>query len=100
MLESRSFASSCPSPFPRENHRLLVTGGNNVSTTEVLTENGWENLLPPLPDSTYAHCSVLLNSSSVFIIGGSQSGSVSPKTYLLSTRNNEWTEGPSLIAER
>jgi hypothetical protein len=100
LLQTRSYASSCPSPFPRENYRFLVSGGIDLNTTEILTENGWENLLPPLPVTINRHCSVLLNSSTVFIIGGRQSGSISPKTYLFNTGNNGWTEGPSLIAPR
>jgi hypothetical protein len=100
MLQSRFYASSCPSPFPRENHRLLVSGGSGLNSTEILTENGWKNLLPPLPVTIYYHCSVLLNSSTVLLIGGLQSGSYSTKTYLFNTGNNGWTEGPSLIAPR
>jgi hypothetical protein len=101
MLQPRSFASSCPSPFPREDHRFLVSGGYNLNTTEILTENGWKNLLPPLPVEIYGHCSVLLNSSTVFVIGGSQSSPGSgSNTYLFSTENNGWTEGPSMIAAR
>ncbi len=99
MLQSRYQASSCPSPFPRENHRFLVSGGSGLNSTEILTENGWENLLPPLPLEISYHCSVLLNSSTVFIIGGVQSAN-SPKTYLFSTGNNGWIEGPSLISSR
>ena len=82
-----------------------------MSTTEVLTENGWKNLLPPLPVIIYEHCSVLIDSSTVFIIGGRQTGSVqrvdgvqnsvdSAKTYFFTTGNNGWTEGPTLIAAR
>jgi hypothetical protein len=71
-----------------------------MNTTEILTENGWENLLPPLPVAPYGHCSVLFNSSTVLLIGGSQNGSKSSKTYMFYTENNGWTEGPSLIAPR
>jgi hypothetical protein len=79
----------------------LVSGGNNLTTTEVLTEKGWENLLPPLPVTIdFGHCSVLLNSSTVVIISGVQSGSVSPKTYSFRNGIKGWTEGPTLIAAR
>ena len=27
--EKRGYASSCPSPFPKESHKLLVAGGND-----------------------------------------------------------------------
>jgi hypothetical protein len=101
MLESRYGASACPSPFPRENHRFLVSGGSRGNTTEILTENGWENLLPALPVEFNGHCSVLLNSSTVFLIGGVQSGSATAKTYLFNIGNDGgWSEGPALITAR
>jgi hypothetical protein len=100
LLQSRTYASSCPHPFPRQNHRFLVSGGSGLNTTETLTENGWENLLPPLPVAIDQHCSVLFNSSTVLIIGGLQRQRKSSKTYLFSAGNNGWTEGPPLITSR
>ena len=119
--ENRSHTALSPSPFPNEIHSVLVIGGYDPSlnTSEILTENGWENLLPELPVTVFDTCSVLLNSTTVMVIGGSQNEVPSRKTFLLNTkvsrddssqnpRNAEgfgrieesWIEGPELMTER
>jgi len=66
---------------------------------EILTKDGWEQFLPSLPVSSSENCMVLLNSTTVILIGGSQDGhSYSRDTYLFNTASNnqEWVKGPRL----
>ena len=76
MNEERAYAAVSKSPFPNGPHKLLVTGGRNsggdLQTSEMLTEKGWEYILPPLPVTIYDHCTVLVNSTTILMIGGSQ----------------------------
>ena len=93
----RGAASMSLSPYP--NSSILLTGGQNefANTGEYLTENGWQNVSAPLPVNISYHCSVLVNSTTVLIIGGFQNVHYfSPETYLLNTENEKWIEGPSL----
>jgi len=49
-----------------------------------------------LPVSISHHCSVLVNSTTVLIIGGYQNDATSPNTYVFNADNEIWTEGPPL----
>jgi hypothetical protein len=102
--KNRSHMGLSPSQFPKENHSVLVIGNYDPSsnTSEILTENGWENLLPELPVTIFDTCSVLLNSTTVMVIGGIQNGATSRNTFLFNTKVGEesWTEGPTLLTER
>ena len=95
----------CPSPFINENNKLFVTGGYTpgewTNSSMVLTSDGWETLTPSLPVTVYDHCSVLLNSTTVMVIGGHQGLPGLPQnTYLFNANTNEWTEGPRLSTNR
>ena len=97
----RGAASMSLSPYP--NSSILRTGGQNefANTGEYLTENGWQNVSAPLPVNISYHCAVLVNSTTILIIGGDQNGiGESPNTYLFNTENEKWIEGPSLRIAR
>jgi hypothetical protein len=52
----------------------FITGGisghnDSLTSTEVLDETGWHLKLPPLPIPISDHCTVLLNSTTVMVIG-------------------------------
>jgi hypothetical protein len=100
----RHFAAISPSPYPSKFQKVFVTGGLNgdskLKTTEVLTEQGWKTLAQSLPVTVYGHCSVLVNSTTVMIIGGRQNDSTSPNTYFFNTETEVWTEGPQLKNRR
>ncbi len=103
--EVQGHSAFCPSPFTNENYKLFVTGGYSQSewlnSTLVLTPDGWETLPLSLPVTIYDHCSLLLNSTTVMVIGGHQSSPGSAKnTYLFNADTNEWTEGPFLSTDR
>jgi N-acetylneuraminic acid mutarotase len=83
--------------------KLLVTGGYDASqsdlkSAEMLTEEGWESNIPSLPVTIYAHCMVTVNSTTVMVIGGFQSGL--GKTFYFTFGEESWTEGPELKNKR
>ncbi len=84
--------------------KLLVTGGfdgfdfNN--SAEVLTEEGWENNIPSLPVTSYGHCMVTVNSTTVMVIGGGLNEDYSEKTFYFISAEDSWTEGPELKNKR
>jgi hypothetical protein len=98
---AKAWAAVSPSPYPSGDQRFFVTGGkpddnSSLNTAEVLTEEGWKTLPQTLPVTISRHCSVLVNSTTVMLIGGWQNGRMSPDSYLLNTANEVWTEGPHL----
>ena len=95
----------CPSPFINENNKLFVTGGYTpdewTNSSMVLTSDGWETLTPSLPVIVYDHCSVLLNSTTVMVIGGHQGSPGLPQNaYIFNADTYEWTESPRLSTDR
>ena len=96
----RFSAAICESPFKSQGHSLLVTGGITEAMTssdsaESLNGNIWEKVEPSLKVALQGHCMVLLNSSTVMVIGGGN-GQFLRETYIFNTEFGEWTDGPSL----
>jgi hypothetical protein len=87
------YAAVSPSPYPSNDQKLFVTGGRNTNTVKVLTDQGWKTLPQSLPAKVTGHCSVLVNSTTVMVIGGSQNNSISSKTYSFNTETEIWTAG-------
>jgi hypothetical protein len=104
MNRARAFAAISPSPYPSKSQKNFVTGGidgdKQLDTAEVLTEQGWETLPQTLPVNISSHCSVLVNSTTVMVIGGSQNSQVSSNTFIFNTENEIWNDGPQLKNER
>jgi len=101
----RAFASISSSPYPSEPHKLLIAGGRDstspyLSSAEVLTEHGWEIFSQTLPVKICYHCTVLVNSTTIMLIGGYQNNEYSANTFYLNTENNVWVEGPALKYKR
>jgi N-acetylneuraminic acid mutarotase len=115
----KCFAAVSPSPYPSSNQKLFVTGGTTkpdmpihpsvqgliYNTVEVLTQQGWETLPQILPVTVAGHCSVLVNSTTVLVIGGvqneySEENNMSSNTFLFNTETEIWTVGPELKNER
>ncbi len=84
--------------------KLLVTGGEYGSaflkSAEMLTEEGWDSNIPPLPVTISYHCMVTVNSTTVMAIGGWQNGQYSGKTFSFTFGEESWTEGPELKIKR
>jgi hypothetical protein len=91
--EERFLGAVSLSPYPTKSYKLFLTGGN---TTEVLTEQGWEELPQTIPVQIFAHCAVLINLTTVMAIGGYENIEYSNKTYFFNSENEIWTEGPQL----
>jgi hypothetical protein len=81
--------------------RLLVTGGNNLNSAEMLTKAGWESNIPSLPVTLEFHCVVTVNSSTVFVIGGfKDTYYYSSRSFYFNLGEGSWIEGPKLKYER
>lgn len=79
MNVARAYSTVSPSPYPDKPSKLFITGGINENEgpkmAEVLTEKGWETVLPVgLPNKIVGHCMVLINATTVLAIGGFQNG--------------------------
>ena len=100
------------SPFPQNNKKIkfLVTGGSNdyegaspYNTGEILTHDGWQLFSSNLPFNVSSHCMLLLNSTSIIMIGGYtgyHSYEYLSETHIFNTQTNKWTQGPSLKIPR
>ena len=102
---ARAFSAVAPSPYPSKSQKFFVTGGSknldySLDTAEVLTEQGWQTLATLLPDEITPHCSVLVNLTTVLLIGGRHNYSRSPNTFFFNTERETWTQGPPLESER
>ncbi len=91
-----------PSPFANKSHHLVSSGGYNgqdsLNRMDVLTHQGWEGLTA-LPEAIHAHCMLLVNSTTLMTIGGSN-GNTLNKTYIFHSWSQNWVSGPDLITAR
>jgi hypothetical protein len=106
MNSKRSCTSFASSPYPSKPHKLFVAGGSDngpfsyLSSAEVLTDHGWKILSETLPVNICCHCSVLVNSTTVMLIGGIKDAEHSATTFYFNTKNKIWVEGPTLKNKR
>ena len=74
-----------------------------TSTTEFISldETSSSSKGPSLPFSVFGHTMIKVNESTIYLIGGVQSGSVSRKTWIINpTKNFQIKKGPSLKMAR
>ncbi len=83
-----------------KNVRSLQTYVGFMNSAEMLTEKGWDSNIPVLPVSIAYHCIVLVNATTVMVIGGFQRYEDSGKTFCFNTEQQSWTEGPKLSYKR
>ena len=88
MYREGSFGSR--SPFANASHYMYITGVHK--TAEVLTDDGWKLIGPPLPVNIRDHCTTLLNSTTVIVIGDTHFGSNA--TFIFNSKNDAWIKGP------
>ena len=103
--DKRSFASAVVSPTPNELIKMVVTGGKSdlatLNSFEALSTSGWTTYWPRLPTTIMAHCSVLIKSTTLMLIGGSTGITPwSEKTFVLSTTDFTWNLGPPINVGR
>ena len=76
-----------------ENGEWFISGGlsndtSSNSTTELLTQDGWRPVLGDLPVKVNRHCMAFINSSTLIVIGGSQTNFVySSHTFVFDMNN-------------
>jgi hypothetical protein len=103
-LGSMTSARSNAAVVQLQSGQLFVTGGlngtNYLSSSEILTEQGWQAKVPSLPITFGYHCMVEVNSTTLLVIGGIQNGQRSAKTFYLSTKDLSWTVGPEMKTPR
>ena len=102
MTTGRNLAALAPSPFQNQSNNFVVTGGITndpaLENTGELFSNGiWQALSLNLPVQIYNHCMVLVNATTLMIIGGAQNGvDPSANTFYFNTENGNWQTGPKL----
>ena len=102
MTIARYIAAASQSPYPNRQQSLFVSGGYDpkigyLNTIEVLSDQGWQELPFPLPVTTYHHCMVLFNSTTVLVISGVENEN---NSFFFNTENEIWVEGPTLLSGR
>jgi hypothetical protein len=83
----------------KDGNLLVIEGYDGpeyLKNTEMLAERGWEGRVPPLPVTIAHHCMLTVNSTTVFVVGETQNGLVSGRTFYFTFGAETWTEGPEL----
>ena len=98
MKYPRSYAAVTSSNWFSKTQTFLVSGGNSSfgNTAEILTETGWSLIPKAMPYNVHYHCSVMLNSTTVFVIGGLVNGTISNTVLLFDLGAMAWSAGQSL----
>ena len=102
MTAPRQSSVITQSPFASNKSIILfMVGGQNgsgpLSSAEVLTNKGWESFQPSFPGTISVHCMLLINSTTVMVIGGRYNADYSIKTFYMSDSNRQWVPGPLLL---
>ena len=76
MESSRGHAAVSLSPYQNKSQNFFVSGGfdgqKDLNTGEINSANSWTPLKAGLPVTIRRHCMVLLNSTTVLLVGGIQ----------------------------
>ncbi len=56
--------------------------------------------MPSLPFTTFLHCLVPINASTIMFIGGYHDFYIQPTVYFFNTESQVWTEGPPMNVGR
>merc|ERR1712062_503801 len=78
----------------------LNNGGNYLNSGEIINfdQNNVDDFV--LKEKIYAHCSVLVNSSTAMILGGYDGSSSVKSTYFLNLNTFKVTDGPKMQERR
>ena len=102
LIKGRRFASS----VVLNETRLLVTGGRDengkdLNSSEFISLDQPPEDGPKLPFTVYHHSMVLVDSTSIYLIGGCQDYKMSEKTWIIDAKNNfAIKEGPPMNKSR
>jgi len=104
MNEKRLHAALSESPYSTEGPSFFVTGGidelGNVTTTvEILKGNKWD-YNAEMPVELQYHCTVLLNSTAVMVIGGMNKTTYQSDVFYFNSNSEKWTKGSPLNKPR
>ena len=102
------WADKSASLSPDQSNRLIMTGGFVSETdndrrinVDSLTDRGWESFSPNLPFALTKHCMVVINSTSLLIIGGHNGQTDISNTYYFHSWRQRWIQlGPYLAESR
>ena len=101
MMHPRSLMSS----VVLNKSKLWITGGiqrrSSTNSTEIISLDQPPVPGPDLPFTVYGHSMVLVDSTTIYLIGGCQNGQESSKTWIIDPTNNfQIKVGPSLNISR
>ena len=101
MMHPRSLMSS----VVLNKSKLWITGGiqrrSSTNSTEIISLDQPPVPGPDLPFTVYGHSMVLVDSTTIYLIGGCQNGQESNKTWIIDPTNNfQIKVGPSLNRSR
>ena len=99
LFEARFYSSIIKLPLVNDPMTLFLTGSYYplLNSAEVLINGKWEMWPGTLPGKIGSHCMVMLNSTTVILIGGKQDDvAYSNKTHFLDIQTHNWFNGPEL----
>jgi N-acetylneuraminic acid mutarotase len=105
MTKPTAGGSFVQSPFGIKSHQLVSIGGvfanyDRSKNVEVLTDKGWERQPYELPVGLYGLCTVLVNLTSLMVLGGQTGQAALNNTYILNLESQSWVSGPTLKNKR
>jgi hypothetical protein len=104
--QCRGYPASALVSLQEEEEVLMITGGHDgtsslLKSVESFDGNHWEQgQLPELPNGLDFHCLIKINATTLLLIGGSETTSVSgatAKTHFFHTDKKQWSPGPNVI---
>ena len=99
MTTTRSLCATMKSPFINDSVSLFFTGSAYplLDSAEIFLNGVWQKWPINLPTKIGYHCMVMLNSTALILIGGTQDAVVySPRTHIFDIANQKWSDGPVL----
>merc|ERR1719493_539435 len=103
MIKKRAWAAAT-----KYGEEILVSGGSDddriLETTEIRHEDGsWHYFVVDLPEPTYGHCMVTIDTSKIFLVGGRNADyELLSTVYLLDKTNigEGWQQKASMKTKR
>ena len=103
LTQIRSLYATMKSPFLNDSFSLFLTGSLDPlsDSGEIFVNGVWQKWPINLPTKIGYHCMVMLNSTALILISGTQNAVVlSPRTHIFDIANQKWSDGPVLNLAR